>query len=241
VERIDNIMRSYDETVRAMSNNQHIDYKIDHITSIGNDICLQNASSWTGYSPEKDFIVSAITCPQLNAMNILENVVELFLTHCIRIIECNDDKPRPTILFALIHLDSETPIFINFADVLSDDSKLLTVKDDLKRQITKRFKLHHKTVYEFFDYHRNRNRKKNVSKIDHFLKLLETQVNARRFPNYISEWFKSIDREYPTANQSRKDEIRLGLEKIEWVVNGLDTHLECVVNKMLIISRDDDY
>jgi hypothetical protein len=250
VERIDNIMRSYDETVRTISNNQHIDYKIDHTTRIGNDICLQNVSSWTGYSPEKDFIVSAITCPQLNAMNILENVVELFLTHCIRIIEWNDDKPRPTILFAIIHLDSETPLFINFADVLSDDAKLLTVKEELKRQITKRYEPHHKTAYEFFDYHRNRDRKISVSKIEHLLKLLKTKKECRyvvefnrffRFPNYIAEWFKSIDQEYPTAKLERKDEIRIGLEKIEWVVNGLNDHLDYVVNRMLLISREDDY
>jgi hypothetical protein len=233
-------MRSYDETVRTMSNNQHIDYKIDHKTSIGNDIYLQNVSSWTGYSPEKDFIISAITCPQLTTMNILENVVELFLTHCIRMIEFDDDAPRPTILFSIIHLDSETPLFINFAKFL-DDAKLLTVKEELKRQIKKRYNLHHTTVYEFFDYHRNRNRKQNVSKIEHFLKLLETKKECNRFPNYIAEWFKSVDQEYPTATTSRKDEIKNGLENIEWVVNGLNGQLEYVINKMLRISFDNDY
>ena len=42
VERIDNIMKAYDETVKTIANNQHIDYKIDNKTTIGDDIYLRN-------------------------------------------------------------------------------------------------------------------------------------------------------------------------------------------------------
>jgi hypothetical protein len=244
VERIDNIMKAYDETVKTIANNQHIDYKIDHKTTIGDDIYLRNVSSWTGYSPEKDFIVFTVTCPQLTAMNIIDIIVKLFLTHCIRVIE-HEDNPLPTIIFAIIHLDSETPLFINFADILSNNANLLNVKKELKQQIKKWYEPHHETIYRFLEYHRNIERKEGMSEIEHFIKILEMKMDASitleyTFPNYITNWLESVDREYQTAKKKGRSTICENLKNSDWVVNGLNEYLEYTVNKMLRISREDD-
>lgn len=237
VERIDKIMRSYDETVKTMTNGDHIDYKIDHKTFLGNDITLRSKCYWVGFSKEKDFIVYAVTCPQLTIMNIHKIVVELFLTHCVEII--NRDA-IPTILFAIIHLDSETPLFINFADILSDAANILKIKQELKQQIEQRYSSSHKRIYDFFDYHRDRDRK-DMSEIEHMLKLLNDKIlNNKQFPEYIAGCFESIDQEYQTAKKTRRNEIRTGLKDVDWVVTKLDERLEYVANKMLRIPRDDD-
>jgi hypothetical protein len=175
VDRIDKIMSSYDETVRLMSNNQHIDYKIDNTLSIGDNIYLKYISSWTGISENKDFIVIAVTCPQLTTMNIIETVVDLFFTYCTQII---DRDTMPTILFTIIHLDSETPLLIKFSDIFSDNANLEMTRQELKRQIKTHYESMHKTIYDFVNYHRNLNRTEGVSEIDHVIKLLKNQVES---------------------------------------------------------------
>jgi hypothetical protein len=249
LDKIDNIMLEYDKQVNIFVNNKHVDYKINPRVVIGDEVVLCDSSlRWTGESDDGNYNISVVTCPQLTSLNIHSIIMNMFLNQCIRSI--SNGESRPKIIYAIIHLDSDKPLFVDFENIISDEDKLMSVKLELKRILQLYYKPTHSIICDFFEYHRNRDRPLDVSELMHVYKMINhdpKNANAsgmtdkyKNIPRYIVNWFKARDEELKMSDKTRKKQIRNGMQDPQWIIDSLHDSLDYVIHTMLKMPFDED-
>jgi Competence protein CoiA-like family len=251
--KVENSMNQYDDRIKMLTQGQPIMYNVDPRFSLGSDIQIADSTlHWKGETNDKKTIILGLSCPQLNSMNIYSVLSKLFFVYFVFMLKLttktNDDVPSaaPQVICCIVHLDSEAPLYVDLEKIFADEKKMLVVKNELKTCLLNKYKTCHYAIFDFFNYHRNKNRLQTDSEWIHIFDKLNELIADKQpptkkyktLPSYISLWFKSIDEVLKTSgNKDRKKQIRCEMKDNarfqRWMIDELNKKLEYEINTML--------
>jgi hypothetical protein len=245
IRRISKIMDEYLRTVRGsfgdsrrVFHKERPDYTLDD-----KNVGIRSTADFSLVSDDSDSPVSfvAFLRPQLNEMNMEETVASVLLTQLILTEKQKGEGGR--IVSAIITLDCDRPIFVDFQRLFNSPHIIEKVKSLLATNLVAHYRQNNNVIATFSAEKRSNDDKYEKgqswykfveSGLTEFLNFPSAGDSKKHIPDYVESTLKQCDREW---RRMRKMETSALIAEIN---HKLDEELNYFVKRSLFDCSDDD-